>query len=206
MAETGEGPPDPPMALGMAGAAFREHRGGQTTAETAAVRLSSTAFGVAGEAFREHGGGRTVAETAKVHLNSQSVRSGRRGISRAQEGGADGGRNRNHPLEPSGRSEWQGRHLASTEEGRLSLQGVRSGSGGNSWAQRKADDGQHRNRPFEPPGRSEWQEWRFVRAMEGRRWPKPQLSPEPLGRSEWQGRQFVSAEEGRRWPKPQPSA
>ena len=106
------------------------------------------------------------------------------------------------PPDPPVPSEWRGRHFASTEEGRLSLQGVRSGSGGNSWAQRKADDGQHRNRPFEPPGRSEWQEWRFVRAMEGRRWPKPQLSPEPLGRSEWQGRQFVSAEEGSRLPKP----
>ena len=81
MAETGEGPPDPPMALGMAGAAFREHTGGQTTAETAAVRLSSAAFGVAGAAVREHRGGQTLAETAEGHLNSQGGRSGRGGLS-----------------------------------------------------------------------------------------------------------------------------
>ena len=50
-------------------------------AETAAVRLSSAAFGVAGAAVREHRGGQTLAETAEAHLNSQGGRSGRGGIS-----------------------------------------------------------------------------------------------------------------------------
>jgi hypothetical protein len=80
-----------------------------------------------------------VPETATVHQNPQGVRSGRGGISRAQR--ADGGRSRNHLPEPPGRSEWQGRHIVSTEEGRrwpnlpkvrLIPQCLRSGRGGIS--------------------------------------------------------------------------